>query len=127
MSQKYVLGHRKWLGKVFFGKKCSSPSPMVGSIYNMGVWDKGAATWVNVGVCCILEVEATARFRYQGTGCSLEVGGCVGDPRIIVEQCLVLLCIPHCCMAIRRPQVAFIEPRIGELPKVNAVAMQRVL
>ena len=25
-----------------------STSPLVGSIYNMGVWDKVAAAWVNV-------------------------------------------------------------------------------
>ena len=38
-----------------------SMSPMVGSIYNMGVWDEGAAAWVNVDVHRTLELEATAR------------------------------------------------------------------
>ena len=35
-----------------------SISPMVGSIYNMGVWDKSA--WVNLATRRILDGEATA-------------------------------------------------------------------
>ena len=41
-----------------------SISPMVGSFYNMGVWDKVAAAWVKAGVCRTLEGEAVARLRY---------------------------------------------------------------
>ena len=52
---------------------------------------------------------------------------CVGDPHVVVERCLVFLCILHCCMAIGRLQVAFIEARLGDLPKDNAVAVQCVL
>ena len=33
----------------------------------------------------------------------------------------------HCCMAICRLQVAFIETRLVDLPKENADAVQRVL
>ena len=100
-----------------------SISPMVGSIYNMGVWDKVAAAWVKAGVRRTLEGEAVA----QETGLSLENGGCVGDPHIVVGRCLVFLCILHCCMAMGRLQVAFIEARLGDLPKDNATAVQRVL
>ena len=57
-----------------------SISPMVGSLYNMGLWDKGVAVWVNVDVHRTLEVEATAWSRYQDTGHGLENGGCVGPP-----------------------------------------------
>ena len=71
---------------------------MVGSIYNMGVWDKSAAAWVNVDVRRTLEVEVPAWYCYQETGRSLENGGCVGDPHIVMEQCLVFMCILHCCM-----------------------------
>ena len=65
--------------------------------------------------------------RYQETGLSLENGGCAGDPHAVVERCLVFLCILHCCMAMGRLQVAFIEARLGDLPKDNAVALQHVL
>ena len=50
---------------------------MVGSIYNMGVWDKVAAAWVKAGVHRTLEGEVVARRCYQETGLSLENGGCV--------------------------------------------------
>ena len=102
-----------------------SISPMVGSIYNMGLWDKVAAAWVKAGVHRTLVGEAMARLRYQETGPSLENGGCVGDPH--VERCLVFLCILHCCMAMGRLQVAFVEARLGDLPKDNATPLQRVL
>ena len=104
-----------------------SISPMVGSIYNMGVWDKVAAAWVKAGVRHTLEGEAVARPCYQEKGLSLENGGCVGDPDIVVERCLVFLCILHCCMAMGRLEVAFIEARLEDLPNDNAVAVQRVL
>ena len=42
-----------------------SISPMVGSIYNMGVWDKFAVAWVKAGVRCTLQGEAVARYRVR--------------------------------------------------------------
>ena len=45
----------------------------------------------------------------------------------MAEPCLVFPCILHYCMAMGRLQVAFIEARFGDLPKDNAVAVQRVL
>ena len=45
----------------------------------------------------------------------------------MVERCLVFLCIVHCCMAMGRLLMAFIEPRLGHLPKDNAVAVRCVL
>ena len=45
----------------------------------------------------------------------------------MVDRCWVLLCILHCCMAIGRLQVAFVEARPESLPKENAEAMQRLL
>ena len=104
-----------------------SISPMVGSIYNMGVWDKVAAVWVKADVRRTFEGELVARPRYQETGPGLQNVGCVGDPHVVAEQCLVFLCILHCCMAMGRLQVAFIEARLGDLPKDNAMAVQRVL
>ena len=56
-----------------------STSPLVGSIYNMGVWDKVAAAWVNVATPLTLEREEAARRRYKETGRSLENGGCIGE------------------------------------------------
>ena len=51
-----------------------SISPMLGSIYNMGVWDKVAVARVKAGVRRTLEGEAVARCCYQETGLSLENG-----------------------------------------------------
>ena len=65
--------------------------------------------------------------RYQLTGRSLENGGCIGEPHLQVERCLVFLCILHCCMAMGRLQVAFIEARLEDLPKENTEAVQRLL
>ena len=59
--------------------------PMVGSINNMGVWDKGTAAWVNTATLRGLREEAAARARYKETGCSLDNGGCIGDPNIVFD------------------------------------------
>ena len=104
-----------------------STSPLVGSIYNMGVWDKVATAWVNVETRRTLDREEAAHRRYKETGRSLENGECIGDPHIVVDRCMVFLCILHCCMAIGRLQVAFIETRLVDLPKENTDAVQRVL
>ena len=45
----------------------------------------------------------------------------------MVDRCVVFLCILHCCMAIGRLQVVFIEIRLVDLPKENADTVQRVL
>ena len=74
-----------------------------------------------------LDREKAGRLRYKETGRSLENGGCIGDPHIVVDRCVVFLCILHCCMAIGRLQVAFIETRLVDLLKANADAVQRVL
>ena len=94
-----------------------STSPLVGSIYNMEVWDKVAAAWVNVATRRTLDREEAARLCYKETGRSLENGGCMGDPRIVVDRCVVFLCIHQCCMAKGRLQVAFIETRLVDLPR----------
>ena len=99
---------------------------MVGSIYNMGVSDKGVVAWVYVASRSTLQGEAEGNHRYQETGCNLENGGCIRDPHIVMEPCLVFLCILHCCMAIGPIQVAFIESCMGKIPTENAVAVQRV-
>ena len=101
--------------------------PMVGSIYNMRMSDKVAAAWVKAGVRRTLGGEGVARRRYQEMGLSLENAGDMGDPHVVAEGCLVFLYILYCCMAIGRLQVAFIGARLGDLPKDNAVAVQRVL
>ena len=53
-----------------------------------------------------LDREEAARRRYKETGRSLENGGCIGDPPIVVDRCMVFLCMLHCCMAIGRLHVA---------------------
>ena len=45
----------------------------------------------------------------------------------MVDRCMVSLRILHCCMAIGRLQVAFIETRLADLPKENTDAGQRAL
>ena len=104
-----------------------STSPMVGSIYNMGVWDKVAAACVNMATRRTLAREEAGRRRYKETGRSLENGGCIGDPHIVVDRCMVFRCILHCCMAIGRLQGAFIETRLVDLPKENTDAVQPAL
>ena len=104
-----------------------SISPQVGSIYNMGVWDKAAAPWLRMDVCRTLDNEAAARHQYQVTGRSLHNGWCIAEPHIVVDRFWVFLCILHCCMAIGRLHVAFVEARLESLPKENAEAVQRSL
>ena len=74
-----------------------------------------------------LDNEAAARRQNQVTGRSLDNGGCIAEPHIVVDRCWVFRCILHCCMAIGRLQVAFVEARLKALPKENAEAMQRLL
>ena len=104
-----------------------STSPQVGSIYNMGVWDKAAAAWLRVDVRRTLDNEAAARQQYQVTGRSLDNGGCIAQPHIMIDRCWVFLCILHCCMAYGRLHVAFGEARLESLPKENAKAEQWLL
>ena len=104
-----------------------SISPMVESIYNMGVWDKGAAAWVTTATRRTLREEAAARMRYKETGRSLDNGGCKGDPHIVVDRCLVFLCILHCCIRRGRLQVAFIEACLEALLKDTTEAVQWIL
>ena len=73
-----------------------STSPQVGSIYNMGVWDKAVATCLRVDVCRALYNEAAARHQYQVTGRILDNGGCIAEPHIVVDRCWVFLC-NGCC------------------------------
>ena len=70
-----------------------STSPQVVSIYNMGVWDR-----LRVDVRRTLYNEAAARHQYQVTGRSLDNGGCIAEPHIVVDRCWVFLCILHCCV-----------------------------
>ena len=77
--------------------------------------------------CWTLDREEVARRRYKETGRSLENGGCIGDPHIVVDRCVLFLCIFHCCVATAQLQVAFIETRLVDLPKENADAVQRDL
>ena len=88
---------------------------------------RGDAYPVEVGPNFPLGSSMVARRCYQETCLSLENGRCVGDPHVVVERCLVFLCVLHCCMAMGRLQVAFIQARLGDLPKDKAVAVQRVL
>ena len=100
-----------------------STSPQVGSIYKMGVWDKAARR--GCGWTCARQQGGC--HQYQVTGRSLDNGGCIAEPHIVVERGWVFLCILHCCMAIGRLQVAFVEARLELLPKENAEAVQRLL
>ena len=104
-----------------------SISPMVGSIYNMGVRDKGAAAWMNTATRRTLRKEAAAPVHYKEIARSLKNGGCIGDPHILVDRCLVFLAILHCGMAMGRLQVAFIEARLEALPKDTTEVVQRIL
>ena len=69
--------------------------PMVGSICNMGVWDKSAAEGGNGATCHTVHRQATAHQRHNETGHSLDNGGCAGEQHILVDRYVVLLCILH--------------------------------
>ena len=56
-----------------------STLPLVGSIYNMGVWDKVAAAWVNVATRRTLDREEAA----------VQAGGVNGS----FEVCFLPACI----------------------------------
>ena len=103
-----------------------SISPMVGSIYNTYVWGKVAAAWVKAGVRRTLE-GGGGPSPLSGDGPRLGEWGVCRGTAIVAEWCLVFLCILHCCMARGRLQVAFIEARLGDLPKDTAVTLQHVL
>ena len=64
------------------------------------------------------------RHQYQVTGRSLDNGGCIAEPHIVVDRCL---CILHCCMAIGWLQVAFVEARLESIPKENVEAVQQLV
>ena len=61
---------------------------------------KVAAAWEKAWVRRTLEGEAVARHRYHERGLSFQNGGCIGDPRTVVERCLVIISILHCRMAM---------------------------
>ena len=104
-----------------------SISPMVGSIYNMGVWDKVVAAWVKAGVRRTLEGEAVACRRYQETGLSLENGGCVGDPQLWWSGALS----SYASSIVARPWAAStwpsLRPTSGTFPSTPGVAVQCML
>ena len=99
-----------------------SISPMMGSIYNTGVWDETATACVNVANQSTLDSDATARQCYKETGRSLDNQGCLGEAHILVHGCVIFLCILNCCMAIGRLELAFIEAPLVDLRKVGASA-----
>ena len=71
------LGNTLGVDQPFVGRQIGvSTSPMVSSIYNMGVWDKGAAAWVHVMVPLTFTGEAEARRCYHQTGHNLANGKC---------------------------------------------------
>ena len=74
-----------------------------------------------------LDNEAASRHQYQMTRRSLDNGGCIAEPHVVVDRCWVFLCILHCCRAIGRLRIAFVEARLESLPKENAEAVQRFL
>ena len=116
LGAKYV-GHwgRSTLRATLIGV---STLPMVHLYYNIGVWDKAAAKWVNVGARRALEVEKVLSvfLRY---GRQLGKWVCVGEPHVVVRRCFVFPNILHCRMPIGRLQMAFLESHIGEPPKTE--------
>ena len=74
-----------------------------------------------------LDNEAAACRQYHVKGRSLDNGQCIAEPHIVADWCWFSLCILHCCMAIGRLQVAFVEARLESLPKENAEAVERLL
>ena len=71
--------------------------------------------------------KAEALQQHKITPRSLDNGGCIVESHIVVDRCLVLLCIPHCSMAIGRLQVALIEAHLHAFPKENAKAVWHLL
>ena len=99
-------------------------SPLVGPMYNLGVWDKGGAAWVHVGDRRTLAGEEDALHHYHKRGRSLENGGCVESPTLLWRG--AFFCIFHCSIGIGCLQVVLFESPLGELPKENTKAVRRV-
>ena len=83
--------------------------------------------WLRLEVRRTLDKEAADHYQYQVMGRSLDNGGCIAEPPILVDRCWVFLCILHSCMAIDRLAVAFVKARLEVLPKENGEAVQRLL
>ena len=81
---------------------------------------------MKAGVGHTFEGKAVAGRRYLETGRTLDNGGCVGDKHVVVEPCLIFLCILQWCLAMGSPQVAFIEARLGHIPQDSAVDVKRM-
>ena len=81
-----------------------SVAPQVGSIFNEAVRDNTAKRWNGVAARSTMQSDATNHRRYQVTRKSLD-----GEPLLVIARNRVFLCILHCCMAIGRLFVAFLE------------------
>ena len=108
-------GNQPWL-RLLFG---ISVAPQVGSIFNQAVWDNTAKWWHGVDVGRTTESDAANRRRYRVTGRSLDAAGCTAEPLLVIAGNQVFLCNLHCCMAMGRLFVAFLEAQeANHLPKV---------
>ena len=114
-----------WLSRVTPTPHWDLPVAQGGVHLQYGVWDNSLGAWVRFHKRRTFALEAAARNCYRETGRSLDNGGCVGEPHIVFERCFVFPCILHCCMAIGRLQVAFIEARVEQLPKDTTAALRR--
>ena len=98
-------GDQPWLRRVLGISLLSQ----LGSVFNQAVRDNTAEQWNGVAARRTTESEATNHRWYRVTGKSLGAAGCTGEPLLVIAIKRVFLCSLHCCMAMGRLFVAFLE------------------
>ena len=102
-------------------------APQVASIFNEAVRDNTAKQWNGVAARRTTRSDANNHRRYLVTRKRLDAAGCTGEPLLVIARNRVFLCILHCCMALRRLFVAFLEAQVGNHPPKVAGEVQKIL
>ena len=102
-------------------------APQLGSIFDKAVRYNTAKQWNGVAARGTTQPDATNYRRYQVTRKSLDAGGCTGEPLLVTPKNRVCLCSLHCCMALGRLFVAFLEAQVGNHPPEVAGEVQKIL
>ena len=99
----------------------------VGSTFYHNVRDNTAKRWNGVHMRRTTECDTANQRQYGVTGNCLDAARCTAEPLLVIGKNRIFLCILHCCMAMGRLFVAFLEAQVGNhLPEV-AWEVQKIL
>ena len=115
-------GDQPWLRRLLG----ISVAPQVGSIFNQALRDNTAKRWNGVAARRTTESDTTNHRRYRTTGKNLDAAGCTGELLLVIARNRVFLYILHCCMAMGRLFVAFLEAQVGNYPLEVAREVQKI-